>query len=96
MQRNALTEKKREWNVKDSVLLFHAAVSGPITQGTTNLITVLLLPVAIAMIAYALATFYARSIYLHRKQVRRVPAALHAPPFLMEASTASVLPQLSD
>ena len=47
-----------------------AAVSGPITQGTTNLITVLLLPVAIAMIAYALTTFYARSIYLQRKQVR--------------------------
>lgn len=45
-------------------------MSGPITQGTTNLITVLLLPVAIAMIAYALTTFYARSIYLQRKQVR--------------------------
>ena len=44
-------------------------VSGPITQNTTNLITVLLLPVAILMIAYALATFYARSVYLQRKQV---------------------------
>jgi hypothetical protein len=33
----------------------------------------MLLPVAILMIAYALTTFYARSVYLQRKQV---PAAI--------------------
>lgn len=46
-----------------------AGSSGPITEKTTNLITVLLLPVAILMIAYALCTFYMRSVYLQRKQV---------------------------
>ena len=54
------------------------AESGPITQGTTNLITVLLLPVAILMIAYALTTFYARSVYLQRKQVP-APTSPHLP-----------------
>lgn len=44
-------------------------MAGPITPNTTNLITVLLLPVAILMIAYALATFYMRSVYLQKKQV---------------------------
>ncbi|CAL8468941.1 g8482 [Coccomyxa elongata] len=43
--------------------------SGPITQKTTNLITVLLLPVAILMIAYALGTFCMRSVYLQKKQM---------------------------
>ncbi|KAK9915394.1 hypothetical protein WJX75_008578 [Coccomyxa subellipsoidea] len=43
--------------------------SGPITQNTTNLITILLLPVAILMVAYALTTFYMRSVYLQRKQM---------------------------
>ena len=42
---------------------------GPVTQSTTNLITVSLLPVAILMIGYALTTFLLRSIYLQRKQV---------------------------
>lgn len=42
---------------------------GPVTQSTTNLITVSLLPVAILMIGYALTTFILRSIYLQRKQV---------------------------
>lgn len=54
------------------------AVSGPITQNTTNLITVLLLPVAILMIAYALTTFYARSVYLQRKQVPLRSPPVHA------------------
>ena len=48
---------------------------GPVTQSTTNLITVSLLPVAILMIGYALTTFLLRSIYLQRKQVTVAIAA---------------------
>ena len=43
---------------------------GPVTQNTTNLITVSLLPVAILMIGYALTTYILRSSYLRRKQVQ--------------------------
>ena len=43
---------------------------GPVTQNTTNLITVSLLPVAILMIGYAITTYVLRSIYLQRKQVQ--------------------------
>ncbi|CAL5221671.1 g3901 [Coccomyxa viridis] len=42
---------------------------GPVTQNTTNLITVSLLPVAILMIGYALTTYILRSSYLRRKQM---------------------------
>ena len=44
--------------------------SGPITPGTTDLITILLTPVAIAMVIYALFCFYWRSVFLRKKQVR--------------------------
>ena len=44
--------------------------NGPVTQNTTNLITVSLLPVAILMIGYALTTYILRSSYLRRKKVR--------------------------
>ena len=44
--------------------------SGPITPGTTDLITILLTPVAVAMVIYALFCFYWRSIFLSKKQVR--------------------------
>lgn len=54
----------------DTASLLHAAVQGPISEGTTHLITILLLPVALLMIAYALSTFYLRSVYLQKKQVR--------------------------
>lgn len=43
---------------------------GGISQGTVQLITLLLLPISIAMIAYALFTFYWRSEFIRRKQVR--------------------------
>lgn len=43
---------------------------GPISHGTVELITTLMLPVSIAMIAYALFTFYNRSEYIRKKQVR--------------------------
>jgi hypothetical protein len=44
---------------------------GGVSQGTVELITLLLLPIAIGMIAYALFTFYWRSEFIRRKQVRR-------------------------
>jgi nitrogen fixation-related uncharacterized protein len=43
--------------------------SGGISTGTVELITLTLLPVSIAMIAYALFTFYWRSEFIRRKQV---------------------------
>ena len=43
--------------------------SGGISQSTVELITLTLLPVSIAMIAYALFTFYWRSEFIRRKQV---------------------------
>lgn len=42
---------------------------GGISQGTVELITLTLLPVSVAMIAYALFTFYWRSEFIRRKQV---------------------------
>lgn len=42
---------------------------GGISQRTVQLITVLTLPIAIIMIAYALFTFYWRSEFIRRKQV---------------------------
>jgi uncharacterized membrane protein YidH (DUF202 family) len=46
-----------------------AKLKGGISQGTVELITLTLLPVSIAMIAYALFTFYWRSEFIRRKQV---------------------------
>lgn len=46
-----------------------AGHKGGISQGTVELITLTLLPVSIAMIAYALFTFYWRSEFIRRKQV---------------------------
>ncbi|KAK9826784.1 hypothetical protein WJX81_000272 [Elliptochloris bilobata] len=43
--------------------------SGPIMPGTTDLITILLTPVAIAMVIYALFCFYWRSVFLRKKQM---------------------------
>lgn len=43
---------------------------GGISQGTVKLITLLMLPISICMIAYALFTFYWRSEFIRRKQVR--------------------------
>ena len=43
--------------------------SGGISQGTVELMTMLLLPVSIAMIGYALFTFYWRSEFIRKKQV---------------------------
>ena len=45
---------------------------GGVSHGTVELITLLLLPISIAMCAYALFTFYWRSEFIRRKQVRRV------------------------
>lgn len=42
---------------------------GGISQGTVELITLTLLPLSVAMIAYALFTFYWRSEFIRRKQV---------------------------
>ena len=42
---------------------------GGISQSTVELITLTLLPISIAMIAYALFTFYWRSEFIRRKQV---------------------------
>eukprot|EP00887_Chlorella_sp_A99_P006188 scaffold3.g6188.t1 len=42
---------------------------GAISQGTVELMTVTLLPVSIAMIGYALFTFYFRSEFIRKKQV---------------------------
>ena len=59
---------------------------GPVTQSTTNLITVSLLPVAILMIGYALTTFLLRSIYLQRKQVSVAIYGCHsASPCVLDA-----------
>ena len=43
---------------------------GAISHGTVELITTLMLPISIAMIAYALFTFYNRSEFIRRKQAR--------------------------
>ena len=47
----------------------HAPGSGPVTKGTTQAIVLMLLPISIGMIAYALFTFYWRSRCMERKQV---------------------------
>ena len=44
---------------------------GGISQGTVELITLLVLPISICMIGYALFTFYWRSEFIRRKQVSR-------------------------
>lgn len=46
--------------------------SGPITPGTSDLITILLTPVAITMVVYALFCFYWRSVFLRKKQACHV------------------------
>jgi len=46
---------------------------GGISQGTVELITLLMLPISIAMIGYALFTFYWRSEFIRRKQVSDHP-----------------------
>jgi len=43
--------------------------SGPVTKRTTQAIVLMLLPISIGMIAYALFTFYWRSRCMERKQV---------------------------
>ena len=53
--------------------------SGPITPATTDLITVLLTPVAVLMVIYALFCFYWRSVFMRKKQARR-PGCLAAAP----------------
>jgi hypothetical protein len=40
-----------------------------ISQGTSQLITIFMLPLAILMIVYAMLTFYYRSKYMQQKQV---------------------------
>ena len=42
---------------------------GPISKLTTDLISCILLPISILMVAYALFTFYWRSRCMERKQV---------------------------
>lgn len=53
-----------------------SAGSGPVTKRTTEAIVLMLLPISIGMIAYALFTFYWRSRCMERKQVSYVAAAL--------------------
>ncbi len=53
-----------------------SAGSGPVTKRTTQAIVLMLLPISIGMIAYALFTFYWRSRCMERKQVSYVAAAL--------------------
>ena len=43
--------------------------SGPVTKRTTQAIVLMLLPISIGIIAYALFTFYWRSRCMERKQV---------------------------
>ena len=45
------------------------AGSGPVTKKTTQAIVLMLLPISIGMIAYALFTFFWRSRCMERKQV---------------------------
>lgn len=45
------------------------AGSGPVTKRTTQAIVLMLLPISIGMIAYALFTFFWRSRCMERKQV---------------------------
>lgn len=46
-----------------------SAGSGPVTRKTTQAIVLMLLPISIGMIAYALFTFYWRSRCMERKQM---------------------------
>ena len=48
-----------------------SAGSGPVTKKTTEAIVLMLLPISIGMIAYALFTFYWRSRCMEQKQVRK-------------------------
>lgn len=41
---------------------------GGISQGTVELMTLLMLPISICMIGYALFTFYMRSEFIRKKQ----------------------------
>ena len=43
---------------------------GGITQGTVELMTLTMLPISICMIGYALFTFYWRSEFIRKKQVK--------------------------
>ena len=65
--------------------------SGPITPGTTDLITILLTPVAIAMVIYALFCFYWRSVFLRKKQVRRLSVRVAVQALLCTASAAGAV-----
>ena len=47
----------------------HKPGSAPVTRRTTEAIVMMLLPISIAMTAYALFTFYWRSRCMERKQV---------------------------
>lgn len=44
-------------------------VPQPISRSTTDLITIMLLPLSIIMVLYAVLTFYFRSKYLEKKQI---------------------------
>ena len=48
---------------------FHAAGKRTISENTSQLITIILLPIAIVMIAYAMTTYFFRSRYMQKKQV---------------------------
>ena len=54
----------------------HKPGSGPVTRRTTQAIVMMLLPISIGMIAYALFTFYWRSRCMERKQVSHTLFAL--------------------
>ena len=41
----------------------------PISKQTTNMITIMMVPLAVVIICYALFTFYMRSKFMERKQV---------------------------
>ena len=60
--------------------------SGPISPGTTDLITILLTPVAIAMVIYALFCFYWRSVFLRKKQVRHLLSLLGLFGYFLQSS----------
>ena len=54
----------------------------PISKQTTNLVTVMMVPLAVVIICYALFTFYMRSKFMERKQVCQVqclPETLRLP-----------------
>ena len=73
-----------------------AAGSSPVTRRTTEAIQLMLLPISIGMVAYALFTFYWRSRCMERKQVRHLDVSLRSDicdhVHGLAASTASGVP----